>query len=88
MSDEHANPDASRDPAVEHHGAGAAAGSDHATAAIDHSAPPHGTAHDAGHGHDDMGLGPIDWTAWFVGLVGAAAGVALVVCAALSTGAL
>ncbi len=47
-----------------------------------HAAPG---AHDP-HGHDEMGLGPIDWTAWIVGLAGVAAGALTALCFALSAG--
>jgi hypothetical protein len=52
----------------------------------------HGTAGHAAadangaHGHDDMSLGPIDWTVWIVGLAGVAAGAVTAFCFALSTG--
>lgn len=49
---------------------------------------PDGGHHDshAAHDHGGMGLGPIDWTAWGIGIVGVAAGLATAVCFALSTG--
>ena len=72
---DHADPTAGHDPAGSHdtaHGDADAAGA-------------HG-AHGAG--HDEMVLGPIDWTAWAVGVVAALAGAVVAVCAAISTGAI
>lgn len=53
-----------------------------------HGADAHGTGHDAGHGQDEHGhavdtLGPIDWTMWFVGLIGVV--MAIVVAAGFAT---
>ncbi len=82
MSDEHA-PGPGHDPAGEH-----------AEAAPDATIGGHagGDAHAADHaghgGHEAMALGPVDWTAWAVGLVGILAGVVVAICAALSTGAI
>ncbi len=82
MSDEHA-PGPAHDPAGEH-----------AEAAPDAMTGGHagGDAHAADHaahgGHEAMTLGPVDWTAWAVGLVGILAGVVVAICAALSTGAI
>lgn len=44
----------------------------------DHGQDTDGRAQDA-HGHDDQGLGPIDWTMWGAGVLGA--GAALIVTA-------
>ena len=83
MSDAHPGPNVIHDPAVSAVSANAA----HAGAA---AAPGHGSArdHDAHGGHDDMALGPIDWTAWATGVVAVVAGAIVAVCAAISTGAI
>lgn len=39
----------------------------------------HATISDDDHGHAEATLGPIDWTAWAYGLVGAAAGLIVLV---------
>ena len=67
---------------------GAPGGHDGSHGASGHAAARTGGAAGAGdaQGHDDMGLGPIDWTAWIVGLAGVAAGALTAVCFALATG--
>ena len=67
---------------------GAPGAHDGSHVAAGHAAAGTGGAAGAGdaHGHDDMGLGPIDWTAWIVGLAGVAAGAVTAFCFALSTG--
>ncbi len=83
MSDEHA-PAPGHDPAGEHDGGHAGP-----VAAGAHGAPdPHADDHAAHGGHEAMSLGPVDWTAWAIGVVGVLAGVVVAVCAALSTGAI
>ncbi len=52
-----------------------------------HAAVGHGDGHDAPqHGHDDMGLGPVDLRMWGAGLLGVLIGLAGALCFALSTG--
>lgn len=61
----------------------------------DAMAGPHGVGdHGEDHGHDDhahadaAGLGPVDVTAWTVGLVGIAGGLVVAFCLALAAGSL
>lgn len=67
------------DPAVSGHGT---------TDDVIHDTPDgaHHDPHAADDHHDEMGLGPIDWTAWAVGALGVGVGLATAVCFALSTG--
>jgi hypothetical protein len=52
-----------------------------------HAPKAHADGHDAAeHGHDDMGLGPVDLRMWGAGLVGVAIGLVGALCFALSTG--
>jgi hypothetical protein len=64
------------------HGATAHMSTGHAP----HAPSAHDGADDAEHGHDDMGLGPIDIRMWGAGLLGVAIGLAGALCFALSTG--
>lgn len=86
MTDEHADPNVGQDPAGSHDAGGPDAAGGHGSTLAGHGAAAAHGAH-AG-GHDDMGLGPTDWTAWGVGVVGAVAGLIVAVCAAISTGAI
>ena len=83
MSDEHV-PSPSHDPAGGHDGGHSDAGS----VAGHGDAAAHAADHGAHGGHEAMSLGPVDWTAWGIGVVGVLAGVIVAVCAALSTGAI
>ncbi len=55
-----------------------------------HADAAHDAAGAGGHGadHDEMVLGPTDWTAWAVGVLAVLAGAVVAVCAAISTGAI
>lgn len=44
----------------------------------------HTTISDDDHGHSEMALGPIDWRAWGLALLGGAAGVVVLACFALA----
>jgi hypothetical protein len=63
----------------------------HATDAPGHAAEPHGLGdHGETHGHDDHGhaeekLGPVDWTAWIIGLGGVVVGGAMWACFVVAT---
>jgi hypothetical protein len=63
----------------------------HATDAPGHDPEPHGLGdHGETHGHDDHGhaedkLGPVDWTAWIIGVGGVAVGVAMWICFGVAT---
>ena len=46
----------------------------------------HTTVSDDDHGHAEMALGPIDWRAWGLALLGAAAGVLVLACFAVAVG--
>jgi hypothetical protein len=72
---DHAGPAAGHDPAGTHDSA--------------HTDPDASGGHGAhAAGHDEMILGPTDWTAWGIGLVAVLAGVIVALCAAISTGAI
>ena len=60
---------------------------DHASdhdAVAEHDPVTHMDAHpaisDDGHGHSESGLGPIDWRAWGLAILGGAAGLLVLVC--------
>lgn len=44
----------------------------------------HTALSDDDHGHAGMALGPIDWRAWGLALIGAAAGVVVLACFAVA----
>ncbi len=57
-------------------------------AVAEHDAATHMDAHtaisDDDHGHAEMALGPIDWRAWGLALLGGAAGVLVLACFAVA----
>jgi hypothetical protein len=59
-------------------------------AVSEHDPVTHMDAHtaisDDDHGHAGMALGPIDWRAWGLGILGAAAGVLVLACFAIAVG--
>lgn len=50
-----------------------------------HASAEDAHGHDDGHGHADEALGGIDWRMWLAGIVGIAAGLAVVLAFVLGT---